>query len=227
MIEIKKLTVIYDDKIIIDNLDLVLESGLVHGLVGLNGSGKTTLLNTFYGFKKPVSGKIFFENRKLIRTDMAYLETDNFFYSNITGLEYLQLFTNDLSDLNIWNELLLLPLDELIEYYSTGMKKKLAILAVIKLNREILILDEPFNGLDIETTELLKKIILKLRLQNKTIILTSHIFEILMDVCNEIHFLDNSTINRTINQSEFSDFHYKLMNQIHSSQSAILDKLIK
>ncbi len=59
-----------------------------------------------------------FDGRPLNRMDIAYLETDNFFYTNITGLEFLDLFSDDLTDIPIWNELLKLPLDELVEHYK-------------------------------------------------------------------------------------------------------------
>jgi ABC-2 type transport system ATP-binding protein len=140
-------------------------------------------------------------------------------------LEFLELFSNDLSDLPIWNELLLLPLDELVEYYSTGMKKKLAILAILKLNREILILDEPFNGLDLETTELVKKIIHKLRKQGKTILLTSHVFELLMGVCDEIHLLEAGSITNHVEQKDFVRFHRSLVEKIDANQQESLDRL--
>jgi ABC-2 type transport system ATP-binding protein len=225
MIDIQGLSAQYDDKIVLNNLTISFNKGLVHGLVGLNGSGKTTFLNTLFGFKKPLSGTMLFEGRPLKRTDIGYLETENFFYSNITGLEFLELFSNDLSDLPIWNELLLLPLDELVEYYSTGMKKKLAILAILKLNREILILDEPFNGLDLETTELVKKIIHKLRKQGKTILLTSHVFELLMGVCDEIHLLEAGSITNHVEQKDFVRFHRSLVEKIDANQQESLDRL--
>jgi ABC-2 type transport system ATP-binding protein len=227
MLDIQNITVSYDNKNIINDLSLRLEKGQVHGLVGLNGAGKTTLLNSFYQFKKADAGTFLWENRPLKRADIAYLEAENFFYSNITGLEYLELFTNDLADLPAWNGLLQLPLDELIEYYSTGMKKKLALLAILKLNRPILILDEPFNGLDIETTELVKKIIKILRGQGKTIILTSHIFEILISVCDTVYLLEKGQITHTVKQSEFEDFYAMLKNRIDNNQATLLDNIFE
>lgn len=225
MIDIQQLTVAYDGKIVIEDLSLSLQSGLVHGLVGLNGSGKTTFLNTLFGFKKPISGKIFWKNQSIKRWDIAYLEAENFFYSNITGLEYLQLFSNDLSDIDVWNELLQLPLNDLVEYYSTGMKKKLALLAVLKLNRDILILDEPFNGLDLETTELVKKIIKILRGQGRTILLTSHVFEIMMQVSDKIYLLEKGTVSVSVEKPEFEGFYSSLKEKIDKNQDILLNKI--
>jgi ABC-2 type transport system ATP-binding protein len=225
MIDIQKLRVEYDNKIVLNDLTVQFKKGLVHGLVGLNGAGKTTFLNTLFGFKKPTSGTAYLDNRPLKRMDIGYLEAENFFYSNITGSEFLDLFTDDMTDIPAWNKLLFLPLDELVEYYSTGMKKKLALLAILKLNRDILILDEPFNGLDLETTELVKKIIHKLREQGKTVLLTSHVFELLMGVCDEIYLLESGQITHQVQQAEFGVFHKKLLDNIDAGQKESLDAL--
>jgi ABC-2 type transport system ATP-binding protein len=225
MLDIQHITVSYDDKTIINDLSLPLEKGMVHGLVGLNGAGKTTLLNTIYQFKKAEAGTISWDNHPLKRSDIAYLEAENFFYSNITGREYLTLFSNDLSDLPAWNELLQLPFDDLIDYYSTGMKKKLALLAILKLNRPILVLDEPFNGLDIETAEMVKKIITILRGQGKTIILTAHIFEILMSVCDNVYLLEKGAITHTVARPEFDTFYTMLKNRIDINQATLLEHI--
>jgi ABC-2 type transport system ATP-binding protein len=225
MFDIQHITVSYDDKTIINDLSLPLEKGMVHGLVGLNGAGKTTLLNTLYQFKKADSGTILWDNHPMKRSDIAYLEAENFFYSNITGREYLALFTDDLSDLPKWNELLQLPFDELIDYYSTGMKKKLALLAILKLNRPILVLDEPFNGLDIETAEMVKKIITILRGQGKTIILTAHIFEILMSVCDKVYLLEKGAITHMVARPEFDTFYTMLKDRIDINQATLLENI--
>src|SRR5690606_1140889 len=129
------------------------------------GSGKTTLLSSLYGLKIPDSGSLTYWEKPLRRSDIGYLETSNFFYSRITGMEYLQLFTinNPAFSIDGWNKLFELPLNQFIENYSTGMKKKLAFLGIIALNKPVLILDEPFNGIDMETTQTLKLIIQALK----------------------------------------------------------------
>ena len=92
---------------------------------------------------------------KLLKNEIAYLQAEPFLFSKMTGREYLQLVCNakkikniDLDVKNIFD----LPLDEYVEYYSTGMKKKLAINSVIIQGTEVYILDEPFNGLDIQSS---------------------------------------------------------------------------
>lgn len=126
MLTINNLTVSYGEKVVLDNLDLELESNKIHGLVGLNGAGKTTLLNTIFGLKEKDSGSILYNTTGIKRNNISYLETENFYYSNITGKEYLSLFHSTLHDYNIneWNKIFKLPINQLIESYSTGMKKR-------------------------------------------------------------------------------------------------------
>ena len=195
MISIEQLTISYNKGVnVIDGLDLSVDGNLIHGIVGLNGAGKTTLLNALYGLVKVKEGQIKFDGEKLSKKKTAYLVTENFFYSNITGQEYLSLFQNDNFDLTIWNKLFELPLDDLIDSYSTGMKKKLALLGILKQDKQIMILDEPFNGLDIETCRIIRSILLQLKERGKTIIVTSHIIETLTNLCDFIHLLEKGKI---------------------------------
>ena len=164
MISIRDLTVAYiPNSPTLNGLSVQFEAAKIHAIVGLNGSGKTTLLNTIYKLIKPKHGDILYNNMPINQRQIAYLPTENFFYSNITGAEYLALFRNPHFDLAAWNALFKLSLDTSIDTYSTGMRKKLAILSVLKQEKPILILDEPFNGLDIETNRILHLILLKLK----------------------------------------------------------------
>ena len=134
MIHLEHITIHYGKQVVIEDLHWDIAPG-THGLVGLNGSGKTTLINGIYGLKVPSGGTLHFNGRPLTQQDIAYLETTNFFYSRITGREYLALFkrTHPTFDIDGWNQLFDLPLDRYTEQYSTGMKKKLAFLGIIAL----------------------------------------------------------------------------------------------
>ncbi len=225
MLIINNLTVSYADKVILANLNLNIELGKVHGLVGLNGAGKTTLLNTLYGFKRKDSGQILHNDIQLKRIDTAYLETENYYYSSITGKEYLSIFKHATNDYNIddWNKLFKLPLDKLIDSYSTGMKKKLALMAILKQDKDILILDEPFNGLDIESSKLLSLIINKLKEKGKTIIITSHILESLTNICDYIHYLENKIISFTREKDNFANLEKEIFKGMESEHKGLID----
>lgn len=126
MIKLEKINFAWQkDNMLFNELSLTLQAGEIHGIAGLNGAGKTSLLNIIAGYQKPNSGHLTYHGNKISRHQIAFLETENFFYTYITGREYLQLFKNNQFDNDLWNNLFALPLDGLIEHYSTGMKKNL------------------------------------------------------------------------------------------------------
>lgn len=227
MISINNLSVRYtSERNVIHSLNLSMAEGNIHGIVGLNGSGKTTLLNTLFGLMKPCNGQIIWHNQPLTKKDIAILPTENFFYSYITGREYLMLIDNALFDADKWNELFELPLDQLIDNYSTGMKKKLAFLAVLKQDKPILILDEPFNGIDMESCSIMRSILLKIKEKGKTIIITSHIIETLTNLCDQIHHLENGTIKQSRPQNEFDAFEKEIFDFLENKNQQRIDNLI-
>ena len=224
MIKIDNLKVNYGNNNVLNELCLEISSNTIHGLVGLNGSGKTTLLNTIYGLKSKVLGTIQCNDEDIKRNDIAYLETINYFYPRITGKEYLNIFKtqNPNFDIDKWNTLFELPLNKLIDDYSTGMKKKLALMGIICLNREVLILDEPFNGIDLETVQKIKTLLLKLKTK-KTIIITSHILESLLPICDSISYLNDGKIEFTKKKKNFNE----IENDIFAMHQDSLDKKIQ
>ncbi len=227
MISIENLTVSYTQGTkVLNSLNLSISDGYIHGIVGLNGAGKTTLLNTIYGLKKIQHGTITFNQKKINKKYVSYLVTENFFYSNITAREYLSLFKNADFELDTWNELFCLPLDKIIDEYSTGMKKKLAIMGILKQNKSIMILDEPFNGLDIETARIIRAILLKFKEKSKTIIITSHIIETLTNLCDYIHYLEKGKIKFSCDKANFAQFEQQLFTGIEQKNKNIIDTLL-
>ena len=229
MLEVKDLTVSYEKgTTVIENLQLMLEPGKIHGIVGLNGSGKTSLLNAMYGLIPKKNGVISWNSQPATSQQMAYLETHNFFYAKITGQEYLRLFQlkNPQFDINQWNTLFELPLQKLVENYSTGMKKKLAFLGVLALNRPVLILDEPYNGVDLESYTKMQTILQKLAQQGKAILITSHIFESLTSVCDQISFLQNKKIERMFAKKEFDQLAQEVFSLLDQQSSHLINNLL-
>jgi ABC-2 type transport system ATP-binding protein len=227
MISIKDLNISYNSSSkVIDSLCLLLPEGSIHGIVGLNGAGKTTLLNAIYGIKNIDSGEICLDGKGLTKNEMSFLVTENFFYSNITAREYLSLFKNLYFDADRWNGLFFLPLDTIIDDYSTGMKKKLAILGVLKQDKPIMILDEPFNGLDIEACRIIRSILLRLKEKGKTVIITSHIIETLTNLCDDIHYLEGGKIKFSKEKHEFAEFEKEIFKSIENKSSELLSELI-
>ncbi|MBM7420919.1 MULTISPECIES: ATP-binding cassette domain-containing protein [Chryseobacterium] len=212
MLEIKNISVSFKDKNVLQNLNLGIEEGIILGILGKNGAGKTTLFESLYQSQK-YSGEILWQNQKLLRENISYLETENYFYPYITGREYLSYFAKDKLPKTIeLAEKFQLPLDKYVQYYSSGMKKKLALIGMLMLDKPINILDEPFNGVDFEGVHLLYDIIRELKQSNKMVIISSHIIETLFHTCNRIVTLENGLITNIFEKSEFEKLnHFKFV----------------
>jgi len=229
-LKIQNLVVGYDKTaMVLNQLNLDLSSNAIHGIVGLNGAGKTTLLYTISGFISPTEGSILYEGQPLEKSAIAFLETHNFFYHKITGKEYLGLFKTQNTNFQFeqWNTLFELPLNKLIETYSTGMKKKLAFLAVLSLDRPIIILDEPFNGLDLESNLSVKKVLQGLKEAGKTIIITSHILEALTEITDYIHYLSEKKILKTFEKTNMKEVVPFITTHSQKENSQLIEELLK
>jgi ABC-2 type transport system ATP-binding protein len=205
MISIENLSKSYGSKIVLEHINLHFEKGKVYGIVGENGAGKTTLFKCIAGFEKH-KGTINCEYGNP-KDFLGYLQTEPFFFSKITGHEYIQLLCNarniidtDLNEKNIFD----LPLNEYAAKYSTGMRKKLAFTALLLQENKLFILDEPFNGVDIHSNIIITEIIQKLKEMGKSIIISSHIFSTLNDTCDEIYLLKKGKIIKRVLKEEFS-----------------------
>jgi len=225
MISIKDLTVAYGSNTVLHNINLSISSGEIYGIVGLNGAGKTTLFNTIYGIKSPINGSIKYNDSKISKKDITFLETENYYFSHITGYEYLSLFVKDIQIINEWNRLFNLPLNELIDNYSTGMKKKVSLLSVINQEKPILILDEPFNGLDLQSSRTLSVIIKELSM-NRTIIIASHILEAIINICSTICYLKNGVVESTWDKNSFHLIEEKIFSVLDSENLSLIRDLI-
>jgi len=107
----------------------------------------------------------------------------------------------DIEEKNIFD----LPLNEYASSYSTVMKKKIGLLAVLLQENDCYILDEPFNGVDIQSNIIVTEIIHKLKELGKTVIMSSHIFSTLSDTCDEIYLLDNGELVKRVLKKDFDE----------------------
>jgi ABC-2 type transport system ATP-binding protein len=139
---------------------------------------------------------------------LGFLPTSPYFLSRITGLEYLQLLCNarkvDIPDFEAKN-IFELPLNQYAETYSTGMKKKLALTGILLQPNDFFILDEPFNGVDIQSNMIITAIIQRLKALNKTVVISSHIFSTLNDTCDEIQLLREGTFVKKVAKADFQE----------------------
>ena len=204
MIKMENISKSYGRKSVLKDLNLNLSRGRVYGIVGENGAGKTTLFKCLAGLES-YDGEIKAELQPL-KNHIGLLPTNPIFMSKITGWEYLKLLSvsrnikeEEFEEKNIFE----LDLNQFVETYSTGMKKKLALLGVLLQNNEVFVLDEPFNGVDIHSNIIITEIILKLKSLNKVVIISSHIFSILSETCDEIHVLENGTFTEQVGKKDF------------------------
>ncbi len=229
MITIDKLNAGYGKRSVLESLSLSLDEGIIHGLVGLNGSGKSTLLKCLCGLIKPNSGSILHDQVQFSRKHISFLETEPYLYHGITGSEYLSLFksvTGSAFNVEEWQNLFNIPLNQLVDSFSTGTKKKLAILGVLKSDKQVMLFDEPFNGLDIESSRILSSILKKLKDQNKTIIVTSHILETLVSLCDKIHHLKEGKIKTTFEATSIDSIDKAIFHELDEEIKRKIDTLL-
>ena len=181
----------------VNDLDLRLESGQILGLLGPNGSGKTTTLGMLLGITKPDSGSFqWFESGNNDRSRLrigALLETPNF-YPYLNADENLEIIAQIKNVDEDYTPLLrLVSLEERrsskFSTYSLGMKQRLAIAAALIGNPDVLIFDEPSNGLDPQGIAEVRNTILKIAEQGKTILMASHILDEVEKICTDVAIL--------------------------------------
>ena len=205
-IKIENLSKKFKDNCVLQNVNLTMESGFIYGLEGRNGSGKSVFLKLICGLYLPSSGHITFDDKEYnFKNEFpnmigAFIERPSFF-PDLTGFENLKLLAkiqNKISDKEIFESLELVNLidekDKKYSKYSLGMKQKLGIAQAIMEDREVIILDEPFNGIEEISVKKIKKYLKKKKKAGKLIILSSHIKDDLEEICDKIYYFDNGGV---------------------------------
>lgn len=200
MLYVDNLTKIYNNKIVaIKDLSFSLNKNKVLGLVGPNGSGKTTTINLILGTIKSNSGEILYENYKNdsleFKKKVGYIPDDLILPESLTGREYIDFILSiySIKKSNKLNKLIKLYnmqdfLDILIKEYSHGMKKKIQIIVAFSLESELIIIDEPFRGLDIESIIITKQLF-KSFIKSGSILLCSHDLNLIEELADEVIML--------------------------------------
>lgn len=204
MIQLVEISKSFGSHVVLDRLSFTFEDNKVYGIVGKNGSGKTTLFHCMTGLES-CKGEIVSERRPL-KNHIGYLPTELFFYKLMTGMEYVQFVCNarnqkieNIAARNIFE----LPLNDYISTYSTGMKKKLALFAILLQDVPYYIFDEPFNGIDFQSSVLVFDIIKALKQRGKTVIMSSHIYTTLTQTCDEICLLEDGNFKQQVLKADF------------------------
>ncbi len=205
-IELKNLSKNFDKSKVINNINITFTEGNIYGLYGRNGSGKSVIMKLICGFLIPTEGQILFDGIDFNANDeypnslRAVIERPSFF-PNLTGYENLKLLAeiqNKISDKEIIESLKIVNLinekDKKFSKYSLGMKQKLAIAQAIMEDPKIIILDEPFNGIEEKTVSKLIKYLKEEKEKGKIIIFSTHIKEDLDNLADKIYKIENGSI---------------------------------
>jgi ABC-2 type transport system ATP-binding protein len=207
-LETKDISKTFKKQVIFQSISLSLERGKAYGFVGHNGSGKSILFKILSGLLSPDNGevKVF---GKVLGKDIDFppntgiiIETPQFLedYSGIKNLRYLAAIKSKITDTDIKSTLEKVGLDpenrQPVKKYSLGMKQKLGIAQAIMEKPSLLILDEPFNGLDKNSVENIRSLLLELKKNDVTILLTSHIQKDIELICDEVFEFNDKKLER-------------------------------
>ena len=206
-IEVQNAVIRFRDQVVLKNVSISFEKGQIHGIVGRNGSGKTVLFKCICGLMHPEEGVILVNGKRVGRdVDMpedigAIIEAPGFLpnYSGYKNLRFLANIRRKIGTEEILNVLKTVGLDpesrKHVGKYSLGMRQRLGIAQAIMEDPEILILDEPMNGLDNAGVQDIRALLLGLKEQGKTILLASHNHEDSAALCDTVHEMDGGILS--------------------------------
>lgn len=207
-IVIKKLTKKFKEAVVLDNISISFEKGRVHGLIGRNGSGKTMLMKCICGIVPPTSGEAVV-NDKVIGKDVdipenvgVIIETPGFIpgYSAYSNLKFLAAIKGKIGKDEIRSAIKSVGLDpndkKKVGKFSLGMKQRLGLAQAIMEDPEILILDEPMNGLDKDGVKDMRQYLLDLKEKGKTILIASHSAEDIEVLCDTVCEMDKGMLTK-------------------------------
>jgi ABC-2 type transport system ATP-binding protein len=208
IIEVVKATKKFKEVIVLNNITVSFAAGKIHGIIGRNGSGKTVLMRLICGLLRLTEGEIRVRG-KIVGKDIdmppdigIVIEHPGFLptFSGFRNLQYLAKVRNIIGRDQICESIRLVGLDpeskKHVSKYSMGMRQRLAIAQAIMENPDILILDEPMNGLDKDGVIEIREIIKKLKEQGKTILLASHNPLDITELCDTIYEMDGGSITK-------------------------------
>lgn len=206
MIEIIHLTKKFGETTVLDDVSITMQAGKIYGLVGRNGSGKTMLMKHILGFVHATAGTIRIAGKELGKEVVipqnvgAIIENPGFLpeYSGIKNLKLLAMIKGKISDKDISETMRMVGLEpdnkKHVGKYSLGMKQRLGLAQALMEKPEILLLDEPMNGLDNEGVLEMREILLKQKQQGRLLLIASHSKEDIDVLCDEIFFFDKGKI---------------------------------
>lgn len=208
MIKLEDVTKIYGKHMVVSHVKVVFKKGKITGIIGRNGSGKTVLFRMICGLTKPTSGIVTVDGME-IGKDTDYppntgmiIETPGFlaFQSGFQNLMELAAINRRIGKKEVKETMRTVGLDpesrKTVGKYSLGMRQRLGIAQAIMENPDVLVLDEPMNGLDRQGVEDMRNLFQNLKGQGKTILISSHNSEDIRILCDEVYEMDGGKLSR-------------------------------
>lgn len=210
MIEIKNVTKKYGDKIAIKDISFDIKDGEIFGFIGHNGAGKTTMIKSLIGILNFDDGDILINNKSIkedpiaCKLEMAYVPDNPDLYENMTAIDFIN-FVCDMYEtpVNVRKENIEKyskmfemenKLNDDISSFSHGMKQKVSLIAALSHNPKILIMDEPFVGLDPKAVFDVKSVMKEMTKEGKTIFFSTHILDVAEKLCDRVAIIKNGNI---------------------------------
>lgn len=235
MIQLANVTKRYDDTIVVDDLNLQIDSGEIVGLIGHNGAGKSTTLKMMAGLVEPTSGHVRVMGHDMqkesikVKQRIGYLPEESSLYEAMTARQYL-LFFSELYHMprpvaskridQLLDSLGLVDKNKLTGEFSKGMKRKTAIARTLLHNPDLLILDEPNSGLDPLTSFFIINYLKTLKREGKTIILSAHNLFHVETICDRVGIIKNGKLlifdNMDVIRSRLGKREYQIL--FHADQ---------
>jgi len=205
---------------VLNGLSLTAHAGEITGLLGANGAGKTTLFRLVVGLARPQQGKIrvagidMRDGRREASRHLGFVPDEPLLYDKMSALENVNRFAllwgvpgqqarahaeTRLKQADLWNER-----NRLVETYSRGMRQRLSVVCVLLHQPSVLVLDEPFTGLDLDAAQWLREVLVSLTNEGKCVLLSSHRPDALDALSDKLALLHGGRIVRTLDRAELA-----------------------
>lgn len=210
MLEARSLTKYYGPLPALRDASFIAKPGQILGYLGPNGSGKSTTVRMLVGLMEPSSGDVLWKGRSIFedlpafRKQLGYVPEEPFLYTHLTAPEYLRLVgglrgvEDSVLETKIERFLTLLGLEDdkysTLSAFSKGMRQKVLLASALLHNPELIILDEPFSGLDVAAALMLRNVIRSLADEGRTILMSSHVIEVVEQMCTDVVILSDGKV---------------------------------
>src|SRR5688572_5787922 len=210
MLEARSLTKYYGPLPALRDASFIARPGQILGYLGPNGSGKSTTVRMLVGLMEPSSGDVLWKGRSIFedlpgyRKQLGYVPEEPFLYTHLTAPEYLRLVGglrgvgDAVLETKIERFLALFGLEDdkysTLSAFSKGMRQKVLLASALLHNPELIILDEPFSGLDVSAALMLRSVIRSLADEGRTILMSSHVIEVVEQMCTDVVILSDGNV---------------------------------